>query len=698
MRLLHCNSSTLPPLLTLLSTLGGLTTACGDGEQLDVNGDVSGDVGSVGLALDLGAGVSLNTIDYQITGNGFTKSGSIGVSDSNRIRGLIGGIPAGSGYDIRLWTDAAANHGAACEGSATFAVRSGAVTTARVALRCRITHASGSVEVEGQVNVCPVVSALSALPLTASVGGVIALSVETLDLDSGPSAPVVEWTATSGALGADGAAAELQCTASGPVSVTVSVSDGDCEASDSVSVLCTDGSGEEPELPEVRLNEVESSGGSPGDWIELVNAGSTAADISGWIVRDNDDSHVAAIPNGTVLAPGAFYVVEESVLGFGLGGADSARLYDDSDELVDSYSWPSHAATTYGRCPDGNGDFIVQPSVTKGQANDCLPSAPTTAEWPGSAPVLEVDVANTWSSNLSGLTYQPATDGEPAVLWAAMNGPGTLFRLMFDGTHWVSDIENDWSNGKALRYPNGAGNPDTEGVTKTAWDSPFIYTSTERNNDASTISRLGILRFDTSAAGAELTATHEWDVTSDLPAVGANLGLEAVTFVPDAFLVADGCLDERTDAAYDPASFPDHGGGLFFVGVEGTGVIYAYALNHTDSSFARVASIESGHPGVMGLEFDRDRGYLWATCDDTCNNVANVLTVDRAPSSPSAGRFIVRGAFERPATLPNANNEGLAIAPETECAGGQKKVFWSDDNDTGGHSLRQGSLPCANLF
>ena len=269
---------------------------------------------------------------------------------------------------------------------------------------------------------------------------------------------------------------------------------------------------------------------------------------------------------------------------------------------------------------------------------------------------------------------------------------------MESGSGYASDTANEWGSGKALRYPDGTGNPDTEGVTTPAAGSPFIYAATERNNDASTISRLAILRFDTSAPGATLTATHEWNLTADLPVVGANLGFEAVTFVPDDFLVANGFRDQSTGAPYDPASYADHGGGLFFIGVESTGAIYAYALDHTDSSFARVATISSGHPGVMALEFDRDRGYLWAVCDDTCGNLANVLTIDRAPSSPSFGGFIVRRTFERPATLPNVNNEGFAVAPDSECVAGRKSVFWSDDNNTGGHSLRRGSLPCSNLL
>src|SRR4051794_112888 len=55
-------------------------------------------VGSLGLNLDVGSGVTLNAVTYTITGNGFSKTGTIDVSGSSTISGTIGGIPAGNGY------------------------------------------------------------------------------------------------------------------------------------------------------------------------------------------------------------------------------------------------------------------------------------------------------------------------------------------------------------------------------------------------------------------------------------------------------------------------------------------------------------------------------------------------------------------------------------------------------------------------
>jgi hypothetical protein len=58
------------------------------------------------------------------------------------------------------------------------------------------------------------------------------------------------------------------------------------------------------------------------------------------------------------------------------------------------------------------------------------------------------------------------------------------------------------------------------------------------------------------------------------------------------------------------------------------------------------------------------------------------------------GRFVVTHVFERPATMPNVNNEGFAFAPLAECVNNLRPALWTDDSETGGHALRRGSLTC----
>jgi hypothetical protein len=265
--------------------------------------------------------------------------------------------------------------------------------------------------------------------------------------------------------------------------------------------------------------------------------------------------------------------------------------------------------------------------------------------------------------------------------------------------HLSSITTDDWSAGKNLHYATGIGSPDSEGITKADFASPFIYVSTERDNNNSGVSRLSILRYDTSAPGTELTAVMDWNVTADLPPAGnSNLGLEAITYVPDSYLVSHQFLDESTGQAYDPSRYPNHEGGIFIVGFETNGVLYAYALDHVSNAFQRVATIASGFPSVMDLEFDRDVGNLWAVCDNTCGGSTTVLQIDTAASSPTRGRFRIQRGYQRPSTLPDSNNEGFAIAPESECSGGQKSVFWADDAEFGGHWLRRDTIPCGPLF
>src|SRR5262249_7014345 len=152
------------------------------------------------------------------------------------------------------------------------------------------------------------------------------------------------------------------------------------------------------------------------------------------------------------------------------------------------------AGVTYGRCPDGTGAFANTSTSTKGAANAC--GSVASAPWPGSDDVTIADGTAALGGNLSGLIYEPASGRSPAVPRGARNGPGSLFRLLFNGTSWSPDPANGWSAGKGLHYPDGTGEPDTEDITFTTGSSAGIYTVAERNNSANSVSRNSILRFD----------------------------------------------------------------------------------------------------------------------------------------------------------------------------------------------------------
>jgi len=437
---------------------------------------------------------------------------------------------------------------------------------------------------------------------------------------------------------------------------------------------------------EIVINEVESNGGSPGDWVELMNGGAATIDVSGWFLRDDDNSHKYTLPANSKIPAGGYLVLEEAQFSFGLGAPDAARLYNASGTLIDSYSWSSHASTTYGRCPNGTGAMATTAASTKGLANTCKL---TMESWPGSSSVVTSDGSKVFGENLSDLAYEPSQ----GVLWAVQNSPSKLFRLVRSGSQWVKSTTNGWGSGKTLVYTNGSGGPDSEGLTRGDLSGTSVYVAAERNNNSSGTSRNSVLRYDISGTSTTLTAAMEWNLTANLPSVDSNSGFEAITFVPDAALVAMGFADESTGGLYNPAGYAAHGGGVFFVGLEANGTVYGYVLNHSNSTYTRVATFSSGQAAVMALQYDADFGYLYAHCDDTCGNTATLLTVDAA-----TGKYTARLGFNRPSGMSNINNEGIAIAPESACSGGLKRVVWTDDSATSGHSLRDGQIDCGPLY
>jgi hypothetical protein len=205
----------------------------------------------------------------------------------------------------------------------------------------------------------------------------------------------------------------------------------------------------------VRVNEVESNQGAPGDWIELHNTSARPLELSGYVVRDNDGARGYVFPAGATIPGGGFLVIEEAQLGFGLGAGDQARLFAPDGSLVDGYTWTAHAATTYGRCPDGTGAFVTTSLVTKGAANDCAPivrlneiesSGGTPGDW------VELYNPNLQAVSLAGHVLRDATDAGgyvfPAGATIAPNGHLVVERTQLG-------FELDAADAVRLFRPNG---------------------------------------------------------------------------------------------------------------------------------------------------------------------------------------------------------------------------------------------------
>lgn len=456
--------------------------------------------------------------------------------------------------------------------------------------------------------------------------------------------------------------------------------------------------GASPTSPVV-INEVESNGGTPGDWVEVYNRSTETIDISGWTIVDNNAGHTPApAPAATVLAPGGFFVYEESLLGFGLGSGDSATLADASGTVVDSTTWLDHVDVSWARCADGDGDFRATPASTKGALNACsdvpgetpAPTTPESSPWTGSPDVAPIAGGITLGEDMSGLEYQYSAEG--STLWAVDNGTGDLYRFDVASDGSVSPAAG-WEDPKRVRFQADAGNPtaagpDAEGVTVSASQPESVYIGSERDNSDKSTNKNTILKVDLSdATGADVVATAEWDLTASLPQVGANTGIEAIEWVADGELEGR-LLDESTGAPYDSANYAG-ADGLFFVAVEETAGVYAYAL-FDDGSASRVATLESGLGGVMALDYDESTRTLWGMCDNGCAGTSALFQFGAADGS--AGYTVTHVA--RPAGLPDTNNEGFAIAANETCSDGTRAAYWLEDG-VKADALKQGSIACA---
>lgn len=186
----------------------------------------------------------------------------------------------------------------------------------------------------------------------------------------------------------------------------------------------TKGAANEYYAPDVVINEVESNGDAT-DWVEIINTGTEAVDISGWYLLDNDRvGHMAEttpLPAGTVLEAGALYVFDQNKdFAFGLGSADEAAVYSAGGTVVDVYSWDAHAAGVYARIPDGTGTMQDFANATKGKRNKVVNPAVINEiqsnDPEGGSDWIELANPTSEPLDVSGLVLKDGKDENPYTI------------------------------------------------------------------------------------------------------------------------------------------------------------------------------------------------------------------------------------------------------------------------------------------
>jgi hypothetical protein len=121
----------------------------------------------------------------------------------------------------------------------------------------------------------------------------------------------------------------------------------------------------------IRINEIRPDGDANLGWVELFNPSASDVDLSGWTLTGADVFQSLRLPAGVVIRAGGYRVIDESHFPAGLRAADTFHLFSSFGVQVDSYTWTTNPATSYGRCADGAGPFVMTTGTTRGGVNAC---------------------------------------------------------------------------------------------------------------------------------------------------------------------------------------------------------------------------------------------------------------------------------------------------------------------------------------
>jgi hypothetical protein len=243
------------------------------------------------------------------------------------------------------------------------------------------------------------------------------------------------------------------------------------------------GSAQAPQLVVSEFNYHSDSIIDASDWIEFHNSGSFALDISGWIIKDQNDFDTYTFPVGTVIAPNGYLVVSSNLskfnaafpsvtnvigpLGFNLSnGGDQIRLFTHTNQLYLSFfyqttvPWPPTA--------DGLG-YTCELTSNSANLNDgnswttgCIGGSPgkaytsslvTSAQIAGNTNFCSGSSTQLYINNTPGYAYQwrrnniDIPSAADTVYTATLSGAYSV-RITYQGCSGFSDtlVANAVSN------------------------------------------------------------------------------------------------------------------------------------------------------------------------------------------------------------------------------------------------------------
>ncbi len=163
-----------------------------------------------------------------------------------------------------------------------------------------------------------------------------------------------------------------------------------------------------------------------GEWMEIVNTGSAAVDISGWLFDDEDATNWSAFPNGTILNPYQAAVVFD--IDFTTAATFRSEWSVPSSALVIGVHWGSLSNSP------GPGNEVIQLLNNVGVQMDVV-NYDDASPWPGPADGPSIYLKNLNADNSNGANWARSATGVagavspsgPTFATADIGSPGRFF-------------------------------------------------------------------------------------------------------------------------------------------------------------------------------------------------------------------------------------------------------------------------------